>query len=349
MKSTTSKMPSLPTIRPWFGLHPATPQLDHPPLPSFNNNILFVTVDFQRLCKFALHTLPNGKQVCTDVPSEIGIALLNLSHLQGTSPGERGRGWFTKMRSLHIIPEEFVGHMEHQCEEFGGFQAKPGLHAFGKQEFPLFANVRHRLAKFLDSTASANCKESGRPRRKVVFMGWGLRMTLRMLAVLGFKWQDNYEFWDLQASLPLLGSLVHASLTKDDQAQYNQKPSIEMALYALGLSCSDGRYGSLTNNAVNDAVYQMQVFLAMLCLPHDRVWKARVKWYDVRDVHKLSNKADSVPFATLSSAHNNHALSGGAHDANCLPKNYTADEMKRHQNPGAYPKIVPKGGRGWGS
>lgn len=46
-------------------------------------------------------------------------------------PEEGKREWFKEMRSFHIVPQEFVGHMDHKCPPF--FQARPIKSAFGKR------------------------------------------------------------------------------------------------------------------------------------------------------------------------------------------------------------------------
>lgn len=78
-----------------------------------------------------------------------------------------------------------------------------------------------------------------------------------------------------------LSHLVCVSLTQQDRRNYQNVPSVERALFALGIPQTDSLYGSLTYCA-----FEMQLFISMLCLKDEDLQKAINDEDNVADADK---------------------------------------------------------------
>ncbi|KAH6687433.1 hypothetical protein F5X68DRAFT_275917 [Plectosphaerella plurivora] len=280
-------IPSLSSIRRLLGLHPHSP--DPNVVPTLTDDYVFVALDFEGLCRDALWEGPSQYHYRATPPSEIGVCawvpsavmtartkimakdpftgkMERTTQRPGLYSEDRGRNWWQTLSTFHIIPAEFVSHINHECPDS---PAQPKCNAFGKREYPALAHVPHRLASIIDSKRKEN--RSG-PLRKVIFLGWDIAMERQCLAVLGFTWKPEYEFWDLQeacrpSKLPIFTDVLQAGLRPAAKLQPAAKPALKMVLPTLGLSYHDVVHGSILDSAANDANFEMQALLAVLYIP----------------------------------------------------------------------------------
>ncbi|RGP78845.1 anion exchange family [Fusarium longipes] len=195
--------------------------------------------------------------------TEVGLSWIDTRDFGGNSPGYRGHHLHKKMKSIHIIVNEYRDHWGDHCKAHWHDTA-PYSFAFGKSSFVPESEVIDRLRrKFRDICLigiSKADKKAGR-ERNIAFLTWDCSLERRVLAEWKLNWwdQDNVYAYDLQRHFLL------------EYKHGREKAGCPKTMYALGLRYTDGRprefkksnTKSIAHNAANDSAFEIQIFLAL--------------------------------------------------------------------------------------
>ncbi|KAF2091777.1 hypothetical protein K490DRAFT_33126 [Saccharata proteae CBS 121410] len=209
----------------------------------FDSSVVFVCVDIE------------AYERAHNKITEIGFAILDVNDLKGIAPGDRGQNWFSKIRARHFRISEH-SHL-HNSEFVAGCADR---FEFGKSEFISLMDVRATVASCFkkpfcgpkEDLVMADAESGGvtlnaSQKRNVVFVGHDANQDINYLQTLG------YNPLNLSNLLEILDTaLIHRSWKHDTNSR-----SLGQCLYDLDL------VGWNLHNAGNDAVYTMQVLIAI--------------------------------------------------------------------------------------
>ncbi|KAI9839010.1 MAG: hypothetical protein M1837_002297 [Sclerophora amabilis] len=184
--------------------------------------------------------------------TEIGIATLDTLDLANLAPGEGGANWMPHIRGRHFRIQEY-SHLKNK-DFVDGCADK---YEFGESEWISIKEAPQIIASCfrppfsrpaIDAdTEAANSASNGQQKRSIVLVGHDLPSDLTYLHSLGYS----------PLTLPnLLETLDTAHMYRALKRE-SQPRSLGTILYEVGLM------GWNLHNAGNDAVYTLQVMLAI--------------------------------------------------------------------------------------
>ncbi|RKF62934.1 putative qde-2-interacting protein [Erysiphe neolycopersici] len=223
------------------------------------NSVVFVCVDVEAYERDAR------------IITEIGFATLDTKDLLLLAPGERGVNWRSLIRPRHfrISEHKFYNNSDYVAGCADRFE-------FGTSEFISIKDASDIISDCFKNpvpkTGDADTKEQS--NRKVIFVGHDVISDIKFLRTVGY---DVY-------TLPNLFDMV-------DTALMYRALRREMNTRSLGVILTDmGITGWNLHNAGNDAVYTLQVMIAMA-----------IKYLEERQNHKKTESLGRNPKKSSSS------------------------------------------------
>ncbi|POS85532.1 hypothetical protein EPUL_002624 [Erysiphe pulchra] len=224
------------------------------------NSVIFVCVDVE--------AYERDSRIIT----EVGFATLDTKDLLLLPPGDRGVNWrsLIKPRHFRISEHKFYNNSEYVAGCADRFE-------FGTSEFISIKDASTIISDCFRNpapkTGDADADNKEQANRKVVFVGHDIVSDIKFLRTVGY---DVY-------TLPTLFDMV-------DTALMYRALRREMNTRSLGVILTDmGITGWNLHNAGNDAVYTLQVMIAMA-----------VKYLEERQNHKKTESSGN-PEKTSSS------------------------------------------------
>jgi hypothetical protein len=199
----------------------------------FEKNIVFVAIDIE------------AYERNNNLITEVGIAMLDVQDLRHRSPGDHGKGWFSKIQARHLrikdnswaVNREFV-------------VGCPTLFDFGESEFVEEKHIVNVIRPMIEQKVSASTpsQQGGQlEERSVVLVFHDPAADIAYLDQLGY---DIYG----------ASNIVEIVDTRTLHQHLRRRPNpakLESVLADLGIQCHN------LHNAGNDAVYTLQAMLAI--------------------------------------------------------------------------------------
>ncbi|KAI9803686.1 MAG: hypothetical protein M1833_000598 [Piccolia ochrophora] len=194
----------------------------------------------------------NHKQI-----TEIGIASLDTIDLAGLAPGEGGKNWMSKIRARHFRIKEY-SHIINKVHVSGC----PDRFEFGESEMisikdapavvascfkaPYIKTINH--ADEDQGSEDGEIQDSRPEKRNIVLLGHDINTDIDFLKAMGYN----------PLNLPNMVEVLDTGLMYRSLKRELSSRSLGTLLYELGLM------GWNLHNAGNDAVYTLQVMLAIV-------------------------------------------------------------------------------------
>ncbi|KAH8673630.1 hypothetical protein BX600DRAFT_210920 [Xylariales sp. PMI_506] len=167
--------------------------------------------------------------------TEIGIAILDASRVDGIPPGHNGVNWFSMIEAHHLRISEHRYVVNHEF-----VQGCPDSFKFGVSEFTGLNDAARRIGSIIQGTDSAN-------KRPIVLVGHDTLVDLRFLQRVGYDFEALEQFMDEIDTKAMFQGVQFAADGR----------SLQHMCAELGIPGSD------FHNAGNDAVFTMRAMLAM--------------------------------------------------------------------------------------
>lgn len=221
--------------------YPTATSLSRPAAFKFLHASVFVAIDIELHCY--------NRQIC-----EIGLAWLDTRELAAVAPGDRGISWIKKIKSRHFrIIDNVDDPVLSKCRCFH-HKGHSTHFAYGISLEIKSASIKQNLERWLGSIEKLRLAPS-ETKRHIVLCSWAStceEVNLRLQHVDWYFRADNA--WDIQKAgfARHLGKQLGKSL-----------PALsDLLLYSGILAPVDEPYCSILHNAGNDAVLELQGFLA---------------------------------------------------------------------------------------
>jgi hypothetical protein len=209
-------------------------------------------------------------------PSRAGPSLDN--------PGDRGSNWRPRIRTYHIVTDEYSDHYGANCKATW-HKTEPYMFAFGKSQYlkeddlPAYIHNFWRKAR-TDNRTMAERKQN--KLRDIIFMAWDSKLEEDYLSRVGLSHllaEDGVRCWDLQ---------LHSYLAHNVGAAGRHDKNAAACCETLGVNTSHKEKSSLalTHNAGNDTAFTLHMMLALANLT-DAQKKTFLTFGEKRAIHPV--------------------------------------------------------------
>ncbi|KJZ79494.1 hypothetical protein HIM_00963 [Hirsutella minnesotensis 3608] len=275
-----------------FGSWP--PQFSTLDLTSSSSDVVFFCMGFETLCraKIYAHTHRDGRveNYRYNPVTEVGIAIFDMRLIRNgdrklsggwrippmAPMGERGSGWYRWMHRHHWIVDEYSSHRGSRCtsrrhrEQGTGHAKKHSTkhstescpYAFGMSKRVKEADLSQRIRSMWENAQALNRtpdERRAKTKRQVIFLSWNLDPELRIMYRMGLKIWIDADMLDLRRH-PLIAEIARAS-----GGEFGFREAME----ALGLPTDQVAGRDFLHNAGNDAVFELQIFFALIAVQTD--------------------------------------------------------------------------------
>ncbi|KAK4106876.1 hypothetical protein N658DRAFT_414096 [Parathielavia hyrcaniae] len=202
--------------------------LDMPTVDEPEGFVLFVAIDIE------------AWEENQDLVTEVGIAMLDTTEIQGVAPGEGGQKWFPHIRGRHIRVKENSWVMNSRY-----VRGCADAFDFGTSEFLLLSQVEPLITDLIDKATTPAGGSSPRP---VVLVFHESSSDIKYLRVLSYHVE----------AAPNVVEVVDTREMHQYMARSNDSASLATVLSSVGI-----RSFRHLHNAGNDAVYTLQAMVGL--------------------------------------------------------------------------------------
>ncbi|TKA59209.1 hypothetical protein B0A49_12609, partial [Cryomyces minteri] len=227
--------------------------------PSASAPPIFVAIDLEAY-EFAQHKI-----------TEIGISTLDVGHLANIPAGADGSAWLSKIRTRHLLVEEYAKLVNRRY-----VKGCPDKFDFGISEWISLSSVARTLSDAFRVPSDADSSlhpETSRKYRDVILVGHGVSNDTNYLKSIAFS---PYACGTVVATL----DTQHLVSTKQNSC------GLKRLLHALGIEPEH------LHNAGNDAAYTMQAMLLVAIRDWQKPGCFGLGVAPATKAEKLSSKVD---------------------------------------------------------
>ena len=248
-------------------VRPTLASLQQPSSHPFDGDYIFVCIDIEKAC------LPPR------TVSEIGLSYLdtrdllsrqkkpihstnNIIYPRGRlAPGDRGHFFYSEINTFHFRINDCPHNTKHGywCKSRTG---SPSLFGFGKTKWIASEDITSRMNQWMSRLVRRGVDNDKKlPNRTIVMLSWASRMEEDFCEEYGLDWFETNISWDIQ-------KMEFAERSVSWKATNIAR--IEELIQYLGLAPDIYKNSALLHNGGNDSAFEMQGFIAGVCLSDDQ-------------------------------------------------------------------------------